>query len=209
MLTQGRTNRLSALSAMLVAGLVTVPLVVAFAADPEQTSKTAPKGQQSAGAQTAILRGRVTNEAGAPWPMFASRVAIPAADMRFVDSTTPHKQLEAKSDAKGDYRLEIPGITKPTTISIDAMKPGYRRLVGTLMSGGDAKNVEVAPGTTAEASLILKPALYFAGIVVDEHGKPIPGVKISANAAFGTGWGRGREHREPFGWVVRTIQLFR
>ena len=64
------------------------------------------------------------------------------------------------------------------------MKPGYRRLVGTLMSGGDPRDVEIAPGKAAEASLILRPALYFAGIVVDEHGKPIPGVKISANAVF-------------------------
>jgi len=189
MLTQGRTNRLSALSAVLVAGLVAVPLVVAFAADPEQTSKTAPKGQQSTGAQTAILRGRVTNEAGAPLPNVRVCVAIPGADMRLVDSTTPQKQLEAKSNTKGDYRLEIPGITKPTTISIDAMKPGYRRLVGTLMSGGDAKSVEVAPGATAEASLILKRALYVAGVVVDEEGKPISGVKIWANAVFGTSGG--------------------
>ena len=109
--------------------------------------------------------------------------------MRFVDSTTPHKQLEAKSNTKGDYRLEIPDITKSTTISIDAMKPGYRRLVGTLMSGGDAKSVEVAPGTTAEASLILKPALYIAGVVVDDEGKPIPAVTIGANASFARGSG--------------------
>ena len=85
MLTQSRTNRLSALSATLVAGLVTLPLVVAFAVDPEQTSKTAPKGQQPAGAQAAILRGRVTNEAGAPLADVRVRVAIPATDMRFVD----------------------------------------------------------------------------------------------------------------------------
>jgi hypothetical protein len=189
MLTQGRTNRLSALSAVLVAGLVAVPLVVAFAADPEQSGKTLPKGPQVGDAQTAILRGRVTNEAGAPLANVRVRVGVPATDMRLVDSTTPHKQLEAKSNTKGDYRLELPEITKPTTISIDAMKPGYRRLVGTLMSGGDAKSVEVAPGTTAEASLILKPALYVAGVVVDEAGKPISGVKIWANVAFGTAGG--------------------
>ena len=53
------------------------------------------------------------------------------------------------------------------------------------MTGGDAKNVEVGPGATADASLILKPALYFTGIVVDEHGGPISAVKIGANAAFG------------------------
>jgi len=49
---------------------------------------------------------------------------------------------------------------------------------------GDAKSVEVASGTAAEASLRLgEPALYFAGIVVDEKGKPIPGVQIGAEAA--------------------------
>jgi beta-lactamase regulating signal transducer with metallopeptidase domain len=189
MLTQSRTNRLSALTATVVAGLASLPLVVTFAAYPEQTSKTSPKGRQTGGAQTAILSGRVTNEAGAPLANVRVRAAIPGADMRFVDSTTPHKQLEAKSNTKGDYRLEIPGITKPTTISIDAMKPGYRRSVGTLMSGGDAKSVEVGPGATAEASLILKPALYFAGVVVDEVGKPISAVQIGANAAFGGGSG--------------------
>jgi protocatechuate 3,4-dioxygenase beta subunit len=92
MLTQSRTNRLSALSATLVAGLVTLPLVAAFAVDPEQTSKAAPKGQQSAGAQAAILRGRVTDEAGAPLADVRVRVAIPAADMRFIDATTQHKR---------------------------------------------------------------------------------------------------------------------
>lgn len=104
--------------------------------------------------------------------------------MRFVDCSTGHKFLETKSDAKGDYRLELPGITMPTTVSIDAMKPGYCRLAGTIAGGGDAKSVEVAPGTAAEASLRLgEPALYFAGIVVDEKGKPIPRVQVGAEAA--------------------------
>ena len=84
------------------------------------------------------------DEAGAPLTDVRVRVAIPATDMRFVDTTTHHKQAEARTDANGDYRLEVPGITKPTRISIDAMKPGYRRLVGTLMSGGDPRDVEVA-----------------------------------------------------------------
>ena len=93
----------------------------------------------------------MTDEAGAPLADVRVRVAIPATDMRFVDAGTDrgfvkdrtdhrlHKLLEARSDARGDYRLEIPGIAARTTISIDAMKPGYRRLVGTLMSGGDAE----------------------------------------------------------------------
>ncbi len=126
------------------------------------------------------------------------RVAIPATDMRFVDAGTDrklvegpldrkhHKLLEARSVAGGDYRLEIPGIAARTLVSIDAIKPGYRRLVGIFMSRGDAKNVEIAPGATAEAFLILKPALYVAGVVVNEEGKPISGVEIWANEAFGT-----------------------
>ncbi len=174
---------MSLLSATLVAGLVAVPLAVAFAVDPQQAN------QPAAGAQAAILRGHVKDEAGAPLADVRVRVAIPAADMRFVDSHTPHKQAEARTDASGDYRLEVPGITKPTMISIDAMKPGYRRLVGTLMSGGDPRDVEVAPGKDAVAPLILRPALYFAGIVVDQQGKPIPGVEIYANVVIGRGSG--------------------
>jgi beta-lactamase regulating signal transducer with metallopeptidase domain len=200
MLTRTRTNRLTALSASLVVGLVTLPLAVAFAVDPEQAAKPTPKEQQpaAAGAGAAILRGRVTDEANAPLADVRVRVAIPAADMRFVDAITDlkfidadtvHKFLEARSDASGNYRLEIPGITGRTKISIDAMKPSYRRLVGTLMAGGDVKDVEVAPGASAEASLILKPALYFRGIVVDEQGKPIPAVEVSANAVLGAGSG--------------------
>jgi hypothetical protein len=119
---------------------------------------------------------------GTPLPGVRIRIAAPAADMRFVDPTTSHRQLETKTDARGDYRLEIPEINDSTTISIDAMMPGYRRLVGTLMSGGDARRVEVAPGNVTEADLSLQPALYFAGTVVDEQGKPISGVHVSANA---------------------------
>jgi hypothetical protein len=120
------------------------------------------------------------------------RVAIPAADMRFVDvnrglvegADVPHKLVETRTDAGGGYRVEIPGITGPTKVSLDAMKPGYRRLVGTLMSGGDPKEVEVTPGAEADAPLTLKPSLYFRGTVVDEQGKPISGVQVSASASY-------------------------
>ena len=80
-----------ALSATLVAGLVSVPLVVAFAAGSEQTSKAAPTVQQSVSAQAAILKGRGRNEAGAPLADVRVRVAVPAADLRFVDASTEHK----------------------------------------------------------------------------------------------------------------------
>src|SRR5262249_4278957 len=155
MLAKSRRNHVSA---WLVAGLVALPLDGAFAVDPQQASQPAPKGQPSAGAQAAVLRGRVTNEGGAPLAGVRVRVAIPAPDMFSVDAGGErgfvqgpldhklHKLLEAWSDAGGDYRLEIPGIAARTLVSVDAMKPGYRRLAGTPMSGGDAREVEVAPG---------------------------------------------------------------
>jgi hypothetical protein len=182
MLTQIRANRLSVQSATLVAGLAAFPLVIAFAADPPQAIKAAAIGQPSAGAASATLQGRVTNEAGAPLANVRVRIAIPAKNMRFVNFRTHDKLVDAKTDAKGDYHMKLPEIMKPTTVSLDAMKPGYRRLVGTLMQGGDAKSVKVGPGIAAEASLILKPALYFAGIVVNDQGKPISGVEIAAQA---------------------------
>jgi hypothetical protein len=138
------------------------------------------------------------------------------ANRKFVDAPTHYKLLEARSDAVGAYRLEIPGITARTVVSIDAMKPGYCRLVGTFMAGGDNRRIEVVPGTTAETALTLKPALYLRGIVVDERGKPIPSVQISANAAVGLGLGgiersasRADGSFELFNYPLRTDNLGR
>jgi tetratricopeptide (TPR) repeat protein len=194
-------NRVRILSATLVAAFASLRFLGALAAEP----KAASKEQHSAGASSANLQGRVTNEAGNPLADVRVRVAIPAADMRFVDCSTQNRQVQTRSNAKGEYRLELPGITKATEVSIDAMKPGYRRLVGTLMSGGDDRTVEVAPGKTVEASFTLKPALYFAGIVVDENGKPIGGVTIGADvAAAGASGGIERTASSPDG----SFELF-
>jgi hypothetical protein len=148
------------------------PLLFSLAAEQKPTHEAA----------AAVLHGRVRDEGGKPLAGVRVLVAIPATDMRFAIHDNDQKHFEAISSDNGEYRLEIPGITKPTTISIDAMKPGHRRLSGTLMEGGDAPRPEVAPGAVTETNLNLRPALYFKGIVVDETGKPIPSVEIGANA---------------------------
>jgi hypothetical protein len=185
MLAQSRTNHLSA---RLVGGLLILPLAVASAEEPQQTSQTAFGAQKSTNVRAAILHGRVTDEAGAPLADVRVRLAIPATDMRFVDVSTPHERLETRTDVRGEYRLDIPKIAEPTTVSLDAMKPGYRRMVGTLFAGGDRKNVAVGPGAVAEATLILRPALYFAGVVVDERGSPIPSVKTTSRRVSAQGY---------------------
>ncbi len=197
MLTQRLTTRLATSSA----ALVMVPLAVAFAVGPEPAGQAPPGAQKPADAPTAVLKGRVTSKAGAPLPGVRVIVAIPAADMRFVDPATDHPRVEGKTDANGDYQIKLPGIEKRTTISIDAKIPGFRRLVGTLMRGGDARRVDVEPGSTAEANLQLVPARYLSGIVVDEQGQPIPSAQVGANFLLNGGSGGiERTATDPNGW---------
>jgi hypothetical protein len=192
MLAQCPASRLGAASGTIVAAVAIFPLVVAFAADPGPAGPTAPGDRPVDEAKVAVLRGHVTGQAGAPLADVRVRVAIPATDMRLVDypypldqgPEVPCKLVETRSDAGGNYRVEIAGITGPTKVSLDAMKPGYCRRVGTLNTRGFHKNVEVRPGAEAEAPMRLNPSLYFRGTVVDEQGKPISGVAVSANASY-------------------------
>lgn len=173
------------------AGWVVVMSPVMLAGAVARSDEPAP------GAKPAILRGRVVDESGAPLADVRVRVAIPATDMRFADITIssvnrgdfprPRDLREARTDARGEYRLEIPGLKGPETASIDASKPGHRRLVGTLMQGGDARRVELRPGAEVSADLKLKPSSYVKGVVVDDRGQPIRGVEIFANALIDHG----------------------
>jgi len=171
-------RRPNSLSVAIVAGLAALPLAAAIAQD-----------RPPAAAGATVLRGRVTSKAGVPLPGARVRVAIPAADMRFDDPRTPHETIEVRADAEGNYRVELPGIAERTTISVDAMMPGFRRLWGTPMAGGDARKIDVLPGKEAEAALALEPARYISGTVVDEQGRPIPSAQIGAYNVFNRGTG--------------------
>jgi hypothetical protein len=177
MLALIRAPWLSAFRFMVVTGLVALPQASASPDDPGKTSK-APSG-----ATAATISGRVTDQAGAPLAdVRVTVVAVGDPQTRKFDAGARSRQLVARSDASGDYRLELTDITKHAIIVIDAFKPGYRSLRGPLMAAGDTKRFEVEPGSHEKADLVLKPALYFAGVVVDEQGKPIPGVSIRAYA---------------------------
>jgi beta-lactamase regulating signal transducer with metallopeptidase domain len=187
MLTQRRTGRLTALSAAIVVGLAGLPLAVAFAVEQDPAVKAAPVNQPLADAPGAVLRGRVTTKAGTPLRGARVLVAIPAIDMRQIEPGAAIKLLETRADANGEYLLQLPGIDKRTKISVDAKMPGFRTVWGTLMAGGDFKEVEVDPGATVEAVLPLEPARYFAGVVVDEQGKPIASAEVVSTFAFDRG----------------------
>lgn len=114
MLIHAQANCLNARTALLATTLVALSLLFSLAAEQEPKPAVA-----------AVLHGRVRDEAGEPLAGVRVRVAIPGTDMRFAIRDDDHKQFEAISGDNGGYRLEIPGITKPTTISVDAMLAGH------------------------------------------------------------------------------------
>ena len=205
MLARPRRARLSARGLALVVALAAGPLALAVAA-PRQEPPARPVAPQQppvappvavAGAGMAVLKGRVTDKKGAPLPGVRVVAAVPGTDMRFVNlhsgrvlevallrAAPEFALVEARSDAGGNYRLEVPGLAEPTKAAVDALAPGYRRLVGTLMRGGDPNDFTLEAGKEVEANLALEPASYYAGTVVDEGGRPIAGVQINALGSF-------------------------
>jgi hypothetical protein len=187
MLKRQRTGFLGLLRSAFLIGFAGFPPAIGFAVGQEPAGKAAPEAQKPPGAPVAVLRGRVTSKLGRALPGVRVLVAIPATDMRQLEPDASRRLLETKSDAKGDYVLELPGIARRTTISIDATMPGFRKLSGTLMAGGDDRTVEVEPGGTVEANLPLEPSRYHRGVVVDEQGKPIPAAAIISTLTFKDG----------------------
>ncbi len=132
-----------------------------------------------------VLTGSINDENGMPLENVRVKVAVPATDMRFANSEANHL-LGSTTDKDGNYRVEIPDVSEAIMISVDAMKQGFRRRSGMLMRWDGETKVQVEPEKTTEADMTLKPSGYFAGLVVDETGKPIAGVSIGANASGDT-----------------------
>ena len=176
MLSRPRKNRLNRPIMTLIGVLTALPLVTSFA-DESSPAAIAEEGG------IARLRGTVRSVSGATLEGVRVRIAIPATDMRFVNASTQHRTLEATTNANGDFFFKVK-TNKSIKVSFDTMHPGYRRLVGTLMKGGDARSVEIVPKKVVSVDLEIKPSSYFTGRVVDESGKPIPHVHVAAIAAF-------------------------
>lgn len=167
--------------AVIYTGVLAAHCLTALAAeDAGEPAATANTGT----AQPAVLRGRVTSEKGEPLADVRVCVAVPAAPMHLIDRDPEHRVLETRTDADGGFRLEVGDVDDTMSASVDAMKPGYERLSGALFYGGDRREFELTAGKETKASFVLKPALYFRGVVVDEQGKPIPGVEIGGCASI-------------------------
>lgn len=157
-----------------------LPLSTALSANGQRP--TAPENLSVADEQqSATIMGQVTDTDGKPIGNAKVRIVTPATDLRHFQMTSDYREVWGTTDANGMYSLTIDEIEKETSAAIDILHPGHRRLVGTLMRGGDANEVLLSPGGRAKLDAKLPETLYFAGQVVDEAGRPIVGVKIASH----------------------------
>ncbi|WP_165066712.1 M56 family metallopeptidase [Paludisphaera rhizosphaerae] len=199
MLAQPRPAKLRPLPAALVFGLVTLPLAVAFSAEPPQapSPQTSPQAQNAPpAAKPAVIVGEVKNQSGEPLADARVLAVYPFVELRTRPPAPSSKRYEVRTDADGKYRLVVPDLDVATTIAVDVLKPGYRRSTGMPMGPRiDDRRLKVGPGEEVNASFTLEPSLYFKGVAVDEAGKPVGNATVHAQLH----WDRSG------GWVERTI----
>jgi hypothetical protein len=117
-------------------------------------------------------------DTGQPIANALVRVSSPAIDMRSVRG--PREGLyDGRTDVDGRFTIQVP---KNEKISLNAFVPGYEEGAGMWMSGNwRFYNVPFPSGQEQEFNIKLRPALYVAGVVTDESGRP-----FSAAAVEGT-----------------------
>lgn len=140
----------------------------------------------------ATVTGRVTAKAtGEPLKGARVIVAVPATDMRKLrHARDRHGVFETVTDANGQYEIDV-RISDKTEVSLDALCPAYRSSAGPLMLRGDNKKVVLSPRSSViwEVDFALEPALYVAGVVVDERGRPLAGVEVRAGLRGSSSFG--------------------
>ncbi len=132
------------------------------------------------------------------------RVAVPAADMRFVrvsskqitqEDGTKSDIYETRTNPNGWFEILVPVEEGKDTISIDALAPGYGTAAGTFRSGGNDPSLtrmslaESMAGVISNLTIHLPQAIHVAGIVTDDTGVLQPGVSVSGQMVFDRGSG--------------------
>jgi hypothetical protein len=103
------------------------------------------------------------------------RVSSPACDMRSLHG--PRQGLyDGRTDANGRFTIQVP---KNQMISLNAFVPGYEEAAGMWMSGNwTHHNVPFPSSHEQKFNITLRPALYVAGVVIDESGRPFSGANV-------------------------------
>ncbi len=128
---------------------------------------------------TGLVSGVVlAKDTGQPLPDARVCIAAPSVDMRSTRSGGA-MLCEGRTDQNGRFKIQVP---KAETISLDAFFPGYESAAGTYMGGPEVWMVDLPfpSNQLQEFTIKLRPALYVAGLVVDEAGAPFPGADVEA-----------------------------
>lgn len=124
------------------------------------------------------ISGEVRSElSGQPISNAWVRVASPAMDLRNVRDAR-RGIFDGRTDASG--RFMIQGVPFGR-ISINAFAPGFEEAAGTQMRGNFEFHDVPSPSKPGEEfKILLKPALYVAGTIQDQSGRPLVGARVAA-----------------------------
>ena len=140
---------------------------------------------------SAHVSGRVVHGTQ-PLPNARVMAALPATDMRFLDTLNdPNVEVfETRSNERGEYELTLtlPG-SSPVEASFDTRCKGYRSSAGTMRSGGDIIRRTIGPGDQITVNFSLPSAMYVDGCVVDDEGLPVGGVEMITTIHNSTSFG--------------------
>jgi hypothetical protein len=122
-------------------------------------------------------------ETGLPLRDALVRVAAPAQDLRTVSGPGPNIH-QGRTNNEGRFQIQVP---EAETLAVDVQSPGFETVSGTWMRGTrfPFEDVPFSGHQLPEFEIKLKPALYVAGVVVDEDGQPFPEAEVEA--ALGNG----------------------
>jgi hypothetical protein len=137
-------------------------------------------------------------DTGKPIANALVRVSSPAIDMRSKHGQQPGL-YDGLTDAEGRFTIQVP---KSQKISLNAFAPGYEEAAGMWMSGNWTFNDVPFPSSHEPGfNIKLRPAVYLAGIVTDDSGRPFSGADVettiegknsTAYVAFDTTAANGR-----------------
>jgi len=156
----------------------------------ESTSSTKTAGANHSTMTDGSLRpisGVVRAErTGKPIARALVRVSSPAIDMRSVRG--PRAGVyDARTDANGRFKVLVQPSEK---LSFNVFARGYEEAAGQWMSGNWTYHELAFPSSQESGFTIqLKPAIYIAGVVLDEAGKPVANTRVEATLQDKEGYG--------------------
>lgn len=146
-------------------------LLVVSAVFPSKLLAAEPKG---------IVTGRVLADDGTFLTGVRIEARRPINGAANASHSTAWRIETTTTDRDGRYKFELT-TTEGTYVRIRPLAPGYRSADSIRRPGG-AIDVSIAPGKTSGCSFVLQAAAYIAGDVIDDVGRPVAEVSITAEA---------------------------